>query len=206
MRRILNAGREAARRADFSAGMAIGSRASVARVGDAFPWSSASSFCRTQRLGVGKVSRRSAWAVGLLIGLGVLIWVSTPRLDAGTDDSAKIKQLSSDYATALLSRDTKFLTSAIAPDEVNVGTDGRPFGRQALLAKIQDPSFSYKKIEIGGLVIQIVGSMALTRGTATVTTQTSGHSTTDNFRFIRIWQRQAGKWQVVYFQATHIQA
>jgi hypothetical protein len=151
------------------------------------------------------VSRRSASAISL-IALGAFIWVSTPCLNAGTDDSVQIKRMSSEYATALLSRDTKFLTSAIAPDAVNVGTDGRPFDRRALLAKIQDPSFSYKKIEIGGFVIQIVGPMALTRGTATVTTETSSHIATDNFRFIRIWQRQAGKWQVVYFQATHIQA
>jgi len=152
------------------------------------------------------VSRKSAWAVGLLIALGLLVSVSASRLQAATDDSAQIKQLSNDYATALLNRDTKFLTSVIAPDELNVGTNGRTFDRQALIAKIQDPSFSYKKIEIGDLVIQVVGEMALSRGTATVTSETSGHSATDNFRFIRIWQRRAGKWQVVYFQATHIQA
>jgi ketosteroid isomerase-like protein len=124
-------------------------------------------------------------------------------VQAGTDDSAEIKQLSSEYATALLNRDIKFLTAVIAPEEVNVGTDGRLFDRQALLAKMQDPTFSYKKIEIGGLVIQVVGDMALSRGTATVTSETAGHSATDNFRFIRIWQRQAGKWLVIYFQATH---
>jgi len=151
------------------------------------------------------VSRKSACAVGLLIGLGVLIWFSTSRLDAATDDSAQIKQLSSDYATALLSRDTKFLTSAIDPHAMNVGTDGHTFDRKALLERIQDPKFSYKKIDIGGLVIQVVGAMALTRGTATVTSETSGKSATDNFRFIRIFQREAGKWQVIYFQATHIQ-
>ena len=152
------------------------------------------------------MSRKSTWAVGFLVSLGVLTCVSTSTLQAETDDSAQIKQLSSDYATALLNRDTKFLTSVIAPDEVNVGTDGHTFDRHALIAKIEDPSFSYKKIEIGDLVIQVVGSMALSRGTATVTSETSGHSATDNFRFIRIWQRQAGKWLVVYFQATHIQA
>jgi len=152
------------------------------------------------------VIRTSKWAVGLLVSLGVLICASTSRLRAETDDSAQIKQLSSDYATALLNRDTKFLTSVIAPDEVNVGTDGHTFDRHALIAKIEDPSFSYKKIEIGDLVVQVVGSMALSRGTATVTSETSGHSATDNFRFIRIWQRQGGKWLVVYFQATHIQA
>ena len=152
------------------------------------------------------MSRKNGWAVGLLVSLGVLICVSTSRLQAETDDSAQIKQLSSDYATALLNRDTKFLTSVIAPDEVNVGTNGHTFDRKALIARIQDPSFSYKKIEIGDLVIQVVGAMALSRGTATVTSETSGHSTTDNFRFIRIWERRAGKWLVIYFQATHIQA
>jgi ketosteroid isomerase-like protein len=154
---------------------------------------------------VGKVNRRRSWAVGLFVGLGVFVWISTSRVDAAPEDSAQIKQLSSDYATALLNRDTRFLASVIAPDEVNVGTDGRPFDRAALLAKIQNPSFSYKGIKVEGLVIQVVGSMALSRGTATVTSETSGHSSIDNFRFMRIWQRQAGKWQVIYFQATHIQ-
>ena len=152
------------------------------------------------------MSRKNGWAVGLLVGLAVLSCVSTPSPHAGSDDAAEIKQLSSDYRTALLTRDTKFLTSVIAPDEVNVGTDGHMFDRQALLTKIQDPSFSYKKIEIGDLVVQVVGDTALTRGIATVTSEMSGHSATDNFRFIRIWQRQVGKWQVIYFQATHIQA
>jgi ketosteroid isomerase-like protein len=152
------------------------------------------------------MSRKDGWAVGLLIGLGVVICIYAPSLNAATDDSAEIKQLSSDYKTALLTRDTKFLNSVIAPDEVNVGTNGRPFDRQALIAKIQDPSFSYKKIEIEGLLVQVVGDMALTRGTATVTSETSGVVATDNFRFVRIWQRLAGKWQVTYFQATHIQA
>jgi ketosteroid isomerase-like protein len=152
------------------------------------------------------VSRKKAGAVGLLVGLAVLICVCSLSLNAATDDKADIEQLSSDYRTALLTRDTKFLTSVLAPDEVNVGTNGRPFDRQALIAKIQDPSFSYKKIDIGDLVIQVAGEMALTRGIATVTSETSGVKATDNFRFVRIWQRIAGKWQVTYFQATHIQA
>jgi ketosteroid isomerase-like protein len=153
------------------------------------------------------MGRKNEWTLGLLTGLAVLVCVCSPSLNAATeDDTAEIKQLSSDYKTALLTRDTKFLTSVIAPDEVNVGTNGRPFDRQALLAKIQDPSFSYRKIEIGDLVIQVAGDMALTRGIATVTSETSGQSATDNFRFIRIWQHIAGKWQVTYFQATHIQA
>jgi ketosteroid isomerase-like protein len=147
-------------------------------------------------------NKRSVW----IAGLSILIWISAPHLNAATDDAAQIKKLSTDYATALLNRDTKFLDSALAPDEVNVGTNGQPFDRQALIAKIQDPSFAYKKIEIADLVVQVIGAMALTRGTATVTSETTGHSATDNFRFIRIWQRQAGKWQVIYFQATHIQA
>jgi ketosteroid isomerase-like protein len=152
-----------------------------------------------------KVNRKKVWVVSLLVGLGILIGVSRSRVDADTDDSEQIKQLSSDYATALLSRDTKFLASVIAPDEVNVGTDGRPFDRAALLAKINDPSFSYKKIDIDGLEIRVVGSMALSRGMATVTSETSGHRATDNFRFVRIWERQADKWQVIYFQATHFE-
>jgi ketosteroid isomerase-like protein len=153
------------------------------------------------------VSRTNEWAVGLIVCLAVLIGVCSPSLNAATDDdTAEIKQLSNDYKIALLTRDTKFLTSVLASDEVNVGTNGRPFDRQALIAKIQDPSFSYKKIEIGDLVIQVAGDMALTRGIATVTSETSGVSATDNFRFARIWQRIAGKWQVTYFQATHIQA
>ena len=156
-------------------------------------------------MGVEKVNKRSVWIAVLSIGLAVLIGVSAPHLNAETDDATQIKKLSSDYATALLNRDTKFLSSILAPDEVNVGTNGHPFDREALIAKIQDPSFSYKKIEIADLVVQVMGAMALTRGTATVTTETSGQTATDNFRFIRIWQHQAGKWQVIYFQATHIQ-
>ena len=152
------------------------------------------------------MSKKNEWAVGLIVGLAVLIGVCSLSLNAATDDKAEIEQLSSEYRTALLTRDTKFLTSVLAPDEVNVGTNGRPFDRQALIAKIQDPSFSYKKIDIADLVIKVVGDMALTRGLATVTSETSGVSATDNFRFARIWQRIAGKWQVTYFQATHIQA
>jgi ketosteroid isomerase-like protein len=150
------------------------------------------------------MSKRNVLIASLSIGFAILFWVS--HLKAETDDAAQIKKLSSDYATALLNRDTKFLDSTLAPDEVNVGTNGHPFDREALIAKIQDPKFSYKKIDIADLVVQVIGAMALTRGTATVTTDTSGHGATDNFRFIRIWQHQSGKWQVIYFQATHIQA
>ena len=152
------------------------------------------------------MSRKNGWAVGLLIGLAVLIWLSTPRLNAATDESVEIKQLSSDYRTALLTRDIKFLNSIIASDEVNVGANGQPFDKQALMAKIENRSFSYKKIEVPDLVVQVVGDIALTRGTATATSETSGVSATDNFRFVRIWQRIGGKWQVTYFQATNVQA
>jgi ketosteroid isomerase-like protein len=152
------------------------------------------------------VSRKNGRAGGLLIGLAVLIWLSTPRLNAATDDSAEIKQLSSDYRTALLTRDIKFLNSIIAPDEVNVGANGQPFDKQAFIAKIENPSFSYKKVEVPDLVVQVVGDMALTRGTATATSERSGVSATDNFRFVRIWQRIGGRWQVTYFQATNVQA
>jgi ketosteroid isomerase-like protein len=149
--------------------------------------------------------RKSASLVSLVVGLGILSWIFTPSLKAGTDDAAQVRQLSIDYRTALLTRDIKFLTEAVAEDAVNIGTDGRPFDRQALIAKIEDPSFSYKKIEVEGLVVQVVGDVALTRGTAAVATESSGKGATDNFRFVRIWQRRSGKWQVIYFQATHIQ-
>ena len=152
------------------------------------------------------MSGKNGWAVGLLIGLAVLIWLYTPRLNAATDDSVEIKQLSSDYRTALLTRDIKFLNSIIASDEVNVGANGQPFDKQALMAKIENRSFSYKKIEVPDLVVQVVGDIALTRGTATATSETSGVSATDNFRFVRIWQRIGGKWQVTYFQATNVKA
>jgi hypothetical protein len=150
------------------------------------------------------MSKRNVLIASLSIGFAILFWVF--HLKAETDDAAQIKKLSSDYATALLNRDIKFLDSTLAPNELNVGTNGQPFDRQTLIAKIEDPKFSYKKIDIADLVVQVIGVMALTRGTATVTTDTSGHGATDNFRFIRIWQHQSGKWQVIYFQATHIQA
>jgi hypothetical protein len=150
------------------------------------------------------MSKRNVLIASLSIGFAILFWFS--HLSAETDDAAQIKKLSSDYATALLNRDIKFLDSTLAPNELNVGTNGQPFDRQTLIAKIEDPKFSYKKIDIADLVVQVIGAMALTRGTATVTTETSGHGATDNFRFIRIWQHQSGKWQVIYFQATHIQA
>jgi hypothetical protein len=73
------------------------------------------------------VRRRSAWRAGPVAGLGVLIWVSTAQVRAGKNDSAEIKQLSSQYATALLNRDIKFLSYVIAPEEEKVGTDGRLF-------------------------------------------------------------------------------
>jgi hypothetical protein len=114
------------------------------------------------------MSKRNVLIASLSIGFAILFWFS--HLNAETDDAAQIKKLSSDYATALLNRDTKFLNSTLAPDEVNVGTNGHPFDRQALIAKIQDPSFSYKKIDIADLVVQVIGTMALTRGIATVTT------------------------------------
>jgi ketosteroid isomerase-like protein len=151
--------------------------------------------------------RQSAWTVGLVLVFGIFSCVFTLLVAAGTEDSAQqIRQLSSDYRTALLTRNTTFLISTVADDAVNVGIDGRLFDRRALIAKIQDPSFSYRNIEIGGLVVQVIGDIALTSGTAAVTAEASGHIATDTFRFIRIWQRQAGKWQVIYFQATHIQA
>ena len=152
------------------------------------------------------MTRRSVSIASLSIGLAILIAISASHLNAEADDESQIKKLSSDYATALLNRDTKFLASTLAPDEVNVGTNGQPFDRQALIATFQDPSFSYKMIDIVDLVVQVMGAMALTRGTANVTTETSGNSATDSFRFIRIWQHQSGKWQVIYFQATHIEA
>jgi ketosteroid isomerase-like protein len=152
------------------------------------------------------VNKRSVWIASLSFVLATLIFFPESHLNAETDDAAQIKKLSSDYATALINRDTKFLDLTLAPDELNVGTNGQPFDRQALIARIQDPKFSYKKIDIADLVVQVIGAMALTRGIATVTTETSGQTATDNFRFIRIWQHQSGKWQVIYFQATHIQA
>jgi len=151
------------------------------------------------------MTRKKAWCASVIVGIGILSWIFTPNMEAATDDSAQVKQLSIDYRTALLNRDIKFLTSAVADDAVNVGTDGRPFDRQALIAKIADPSFSYKKIEVEGLVVQVVGDIAMTRGAAAVAMESSGKGVTDDFRFVRIWQRRSGKWQVIYFQATHIQ-
>jgi len=122
----------------------------------------------------------------------------------------EIERLEELARQAALKSDVGFLEKYLASDYLAIMGNGRTHGRADEIQNRQSGALTYQTIDVHELKIRIYGDTAICNLLATVklTAQEKGYKTVYNkefagdYRFTRVWVRQAGDWKIVSFQST----
>ena len=106
---------------------------------------------------------------------------------------------------AEVERNTSFLEQALSDDFVYVKTQGEVMNKQQLLARVKSPEHTYEFLKSDSVVVRRYRDVAVMTDRTSTRGAISGRAFGGDFRFVRIFVQQNGKWQVVLEQGTPIQ-
>jgi hypothetical protein len=101
-------------------------------------------------------------------------------------------------------RNTDFLQQVFAADFVAGTSQGDVLNKAQLLARVKSPDHSYDELHSDDVQVRVYGNVAIMTDHTTIKGTDKGRSFGGDFRFVRIFVKKHGKWQVVLSQGTPI--
>lgn len=114
-----------------------------------------------------------------------------------TNLEANIIDLEERLKAAMLESNISELNELISDKLIFTDHLGRLLSKEDDLAAHESGDLKIKKIELSERVIKCCRDMAIVSVLAKITGQYKGVSSQGSYRFTRIWQKEADKWQVV---------
>ena len=115
---------------------------------------------------------------------------------------ADLAKAAHDYDAAQVSCDAKELQRLLADDYVLQNSSGAVQDKKSFIADQTAPGYSLKPFKIEEPVEKVMGDVALLGGVATLNGTSEGQPYAVRLRFMDVWQKRGGRWQVVFTQAT----
>ena len=117
--------------------------------------------------------------------------------------SAELHELSERWFAAWFAKDAAVVGRLMAPDYLYVGPDGFVLDREAILAVIRSPSYRLDHGTRSDVVVRMLGTKAaVVRHRYQGAGSFEGRAFTDDHRCAMIWERLAGRWQLVMEQCS----
>ncbi len=134
--------------------------------------------------------------------IGLVLFVATT---ANADDEAAIRKLETHLNKAVVEGDVAMFDRLFAADFTHGSQSGRFRTKDEWMkGKVQGKS-SYVGFDSEQLQVRLSGETAIVTGLSKPEWRESGGSVASGqFRFLRIWSRRNGSWQVVAFQSTKV--
>lgn len=111
-----------------------------------------------------------------------------------------------DYDQAQIRSDRAELERLLAPDYVLHNSGGQVQDKASFMADSTAPGFHLNPFTIDEPVERVIGDVALLGGVGTLSGTDGGKPFTVRLRFMDVWQKRAGKWRVIFTQATRVPA
>jgi ketosteroid isomerase-like protein len=138
----------------------------------------------------------------------------TPEDDRNTGAEREIRELESQLNRAVVEGDRAFYERVFAADFTHTSHTGKFKTRAEWMAENKFASSkeepkpgktSYIVFDVDDLAVRIYGETAVVTGRSTPKGQNAkGEPIRGQYRFLRVWVRQQGHWQIVAFQGTRI--
>ena len=117
----------------------------------------------------------------------------------------EIDQLERRRFQAMVQVDTAALQEILADDLVYIhGRSARVITKAQVIAELESGEQRYWSIEVENLTVRAYGSTAVVNGTNTMGTGPEGQERRFRIRFIDVYVKRRGRWQMVTWQATQI--
>ena len=142
---------------------------------------------------------RSARFLFLATGAALLAaCAGAPSVGPALDVQTLLTQQAEAWDRAIVAKDARAVDANIAADFTQIQSNGVVIGRVQFIADLLDP---YHVEDFG---VRIYGDTALLTGRIPMTGVEEGKRFTSHFRYIDVYVRRAGRWQVVSIQVTRM--
>ena len=129
-----------------------------------------------------------------------MIWFCTMH----TDDVLQVMQAEREWTEAHLRGDMETLARLMADDYTKIESDGSVSDKTAMLAKYTSETRYWEKAQGDEYDVRVYGDTALVIGRWTARGMNSGTRFDYAARFMSVYVRRAGQWQMVAEQSTPI--
>jgi ketosteroid isomerase-like protein len=99
-------------------------------------------------------------------------------------------------------RNTDFLQQLYADEFVAGTSQGDVLDKAQLLARVKSPDHTYDELHSDDVQVRVYGNVAIMTDHTTVRGTDKGHPFGGDLRFVRIFVKKHGKWQIVLGQGT----
>jgi ketosteroid isomerase-like protein len=134
--------------------------------------------------------------------------------DLTTRAERVVRELEAQLNRAVVAGDRAFFERALAPDFTHTSHSGKFKTRAEWMAesKFTNPkeepkpgTTSYVTFDVDDVAVRIYGDTAVVTGRSTPKGRNAkGEPIRGQYRFLRVWVKQQGRWQVVAFEGTRI--
>jgi ketosteroid isomerase-like protein len=140
--------------------------------------------------------------------LAVLAAVIFPMLAAAAQprehDVAELKRLSDAWDKAIVRKDEKAEADNMAEDFRQIDGYGNLETKKSFVAGILDPKLTIDPYTVEEFEVRLYGDTALLSGRTHMTGKYDGKVFESNYRYIDIYVRRNGAWQIVSVQITKL--
>jgi ketosteroid isomerase-like protein len=119
---------------------------------------------------------------------------------------ADLAKAAHDYDQAQVRSDRAELERLLADDYVLQNSAGRVQDKAGFIADQVAPGYRLEPFRVEEPVEKVMGDVALLGGVATLNGTDGGKAYSVRLRFVDVWRKRDGRWQVVFSQATRAPA
>jgi Domain of unknown function (DUF4440) len=121
---------------------------------------------------------------------------------AGEPLVRQLTELKNQLLKAERERNADFLEQVFADEFVYGMTQGDVLSKAQLLARVKSPGHKYEELHSDGEKVLVYGNVAIMTDHTTARGSNEDHPFGGTFRFVRVFVKKHGKWQVVLEQGT----
>ena len=134
--------------------------------------------------------------------LAAILMAAALLAGGGAALPADLAKAAHDYDQAQVKSDKAELQRLLADDYRLQNSSGAVQDKASFIADQVAPGYRLDPFNIEEPVEKVMGDVALLGGVATVSGTSEGQPYKVRLRFVDVWQKRAGRWVVVFSQAT----
>jgi ketosteroid isomerase-like protein len=136
--------------------------------------------------------------------LAALVLFLFSSLALAADVAGEIKKLDEQWADATVRKDFTTLNRIMADDLKYGHGNGSIQTKQQFLADLKSDSMNYREFKFEGVEASVFGNTAFIRSSPRMSIKIDGKEQSFQARFLRVYTRRNGAWQMVAHQATRV--
>ena len=137
--------------------------------------------------------------------IAVLMFVAAmaaPGAFAQADAEEQVRQAERERLAALTSGELAVLERYLSDDLLYTHSSARVETKEEFLAALRSGELKYEAMNHEDLKVRVYGDMALLTGRSAVRVRSRGQENNLQIRFLAVYVRKAGRWQMAAWQST----